>query len=239
VQQQSIGMMRVLSFGLLLGLGACAAALPPQPDPLASDVALLSPNDAVHNFIAVVETLEPVAETICRDTDPALNCDFLIVVDGTPDAPANAFQTLDDTGRPVVALTVPLIANVRNRDELAFIISHEAAHHILGHIAQQNESAMTGAYILGGLASILSGGDEEKARKGAELGAQIGVRTYSKSFELQADALGAVIAARAGFDPLKGAEFFFRIPDPERSLLPSHPASAERFATVQRAVAQM
>ena len=48
-----------------------------------------------------------------------------------------------------MALTVPLIAEVRNRDELAFIISHEAAHHILGHIAQQNETAMTGALYSG------------------------------------------------------------------------------------------
>tara|TARA_R110002051_G_scaffold270752_2_gene331202 strand:+ start:461 stop:1186 length:726 start_codon:yes stop_codon:yes gene_type:complete len=239
VQQQAISVMRVLTMGLLFGLGACAAALPPEPNAEVPDVTLLSANDAVHNFVAVIEAVEPVAETMCREKDPTLNCDFLIVVDATPDAPANAFQTLDDDGRPVVALTVPLIAQARNREELAFIVSHEAAHHILGHIAQQNETAMTGAYILGSLASILSGGSEEQVRKGAELGAQIGARTYSKSFELQADALGAVIAQRAGFDPLKGAAFFFRIPDPERSLLGSHPANAERFATVQRAVAQM
>jgi hypothetical protein len=32
----------------------------------------------------------------------------------------------------------------------------------------------------------------------------VGARRYSKAFELEADALGTVIAARAGYDPLRG-----------------------------------
>ncbi|WP_458791388.1 M48 family metalloprotease [Yoonia sp. MH D7] len=228
--------MRFLTFTFFLGMAACARTPVFAPvdagDPLPA-------RTAIRNLVAVVEAVEPVAEALCVQRAPTLNCDFLIVVDETRGAPANAFQTQDDTGRPVIAFTVPLIAEARNRDELAFIMSHEVAHHIMGHITRQNQSALAGAQILGGLAYVLSGGSEESIRRGAEIGAEIGARTYSKNFELEADAMGAVIAKQAGYDPLKGAEFFLRIPDPGHKFLGSHPANGDRLATVQRAVSRM
>lgn len=197
----------------------------------------ISPRVAVRNFLAAVAAIEPVAEAVCAERAPQLNCDFRIVVDDAVNAPPNAFQTVDDAGRPIIAFTVPLIAETRNRDELAFILAHEAAHHIAGHLAQQRRNATIGASILGGLVSM--GNDPDAVRSAQQLGAAIGARTYSKEFELEADALGTVIAARAGFDPLRGAEFFFRIPDPGDSFLGTHPANADRLRTVQRVVAEL
>lgn len=194
---------------------------------------------AVENVVQVVNTVEPVAEAVCRERAPLLNCDFQMAIDETPGAPPNAFQTQDEDGRPIIAFTLALIGEARNRDELAFIMSHEAAHHILGHITRQKQNAMAGAQILGSLAYVLTGGSEESTRAGVELGAEIGARTYSKDFELESDALGAVIAARAGFDPLRGAEFFFRIPDPGNKFLGTHPANAARLATVQQVASQL
>lgn len=194
---------------------------------------------AVDNVLTVVQTVEPVIEAVCRERSAALNCDFQIAVDGTAGAPPNAFQTQDETGRPIIAFTLALIAEAQNQDELAFIMSHEAAHHILGHIARQNENAQVGAKLFGGLAYVLTAGSEESTRAGIEFGAELGARTYSKEFELEADALGAAIAARAGYDPLRGAEFFFRIPDPGNRFLGSHPANADRLATVQRVASQL
>ncbi|MDP5361691.1 MAG: M48 family metalloprotease, partial [Paracoccaceae bacterium] len=71
------------------------------------------------------------------------------------------------------------------------------------------------------------------------LGASVGARTYSKEFELEADALGSRIAAAAGFDPLRGAEFFFRIPDPGDRFLGTHPPNAERLRTVRQVAASL
>jgi hypothetical protein len=63
-------------------------------------------------------------------------------------------------------------------------------------------------------------------------------RSYSKDFELQADALGAEIALVAGYDPLRGTAFFDRLPDPGDKFLGSHPPNAARkaqaAATVRR-----
>jgi len=74
-------------------------------------------------FISVVETLEPVAERECRQRSPRLNCDFLIVVDDRPQQP-NAFQTVDENGRPIVAFTLSLIQEMLNTDEIAFVMAH-------------------------------------------------------------------------------------------------------------------
>jgi predicted Zn-dependent protease len=63
------------------------------------------------------------------------------------------------------------------------------------------------------------------------------IESYSKQFELEADALGTVLTARAGFDPLKGAEFFFRIPEPGNGFLSTHPPNEARLAVVQEVAA--
>lgn len=204
----------------------------PLPAALLFD-SVLEPETALRNFINVVETVEPVAEQVCGERSPGQNCDFQIVVDRRVNAPPNAFQTVDEAGRPIIAFTTSLVAGARNRDELAFIMAHEAAHHIRGHLSQTRQNATLGAVI----ASTLFGGDTRAAEAAGQLGAAIGARTYSKNFELEADALGTVIAKWAGFDPVRGAQFFARIPDPGNRFLGSHPANADRLATVQRVAA--
>jgi predicted Zn-dependent protease len=81
--------------------------------------------------------------------------------------------------------------------------------------------------------------DPDVGRKAAEFGAAIGARTYSKEFELEADALGTVIAVQAGYNPLRGADFFFRIPDPGNTFLGTHPANADRLRVVTRTAARL
>jgi predicted Zn-dependent protease len=196
----------------------------------------MSANQAARSFVRVVQTLEPVAERECRARTSGVNCDFNIVVDDRPGQPANAFQTLDKNGRPVVAFTLALIADARNEDELAFVLGHEAAHHIGGHIARQQQNAVAGAVIFAGLAT-LSGGGAEAVRSAQKLGAEVGARSYSKDFELEADALGTIITKRAGYDPLRGAEFFTRIPDPGDKFLGTHPPNASRIDVVRRTAA--
>ncbi len=233
--------MRLLPIVLLLALGACTPVVveqttPAEPaiQPPQSTPPQLSERQAVRNFEAVVRQVEPVAEQFCRTQSQQENCDFRIVVDDRPGQGVNAFQTLDRSGRPIIGFTVPLIAEARNRDELAFVMAHEAAHHIRGHIARQQQNAALGGLLIGSLAGALGATDIESAQ---QLGATVGARTYSKDFELEADALGTRIAAAAGFDPLRGSEFFFRIPDPGDRFLGTHPPNADRLRTVQRVAA--
>jgi len=188
------------------------------------------------DFIAVVERTEPVAEAECRRRTQGMNCDFQILVDDRPNQPPNAFQTLDKTGRPIIAFTLALIARAENQDELAFVMGHEAAHHIAGHLARQRQAAVTGATAFGGLAAVF-GGSEGAVEAAQRMGAAVGARSFSKEFELEADSLGTVIAHKAGYDPVKGSAFFGRIPDPGDRFLGTHPPNAARLATVRRVAA--
>ncbi|MBV0912644.1 M48 family metallopeptidase [Anianabacter salinae] len=226
---------------LLLVLSACAVpAPPPAPGPTSQlpPGAPPSARQAADNFVAVVDRVEPIAEQVCRERTRGVDCDFQIAVDSRPNQPPNAFQTLNDAGRPVIGFTVALIADARNQDELAFILGHEAAHHIEGHIPRVQASAMQGALLAGALAT-LGGANAATAEQVSRLGAQVGARSFAKDFELEADALGTVIAYQAGYDPARGAEYFTRIPDPGNRFLGTHPPNGDRVATVQRVLSQI
>jgi predicted Zn-dependent protease len=228
------------AFVAMATLTACDVApvgqTPSAPaTPASASAPTLSASQAARSFVRVVRTVEPVAERECRARTQGVNCDFHIVVDDRPGQPANAFQTLDRQGRPVVAFTLALIGDARNEDELAFVLGHETAHHIAGHIERQQQNAVAGAVIFSGLAT-LAGGGSEAVRTAQRLGAEVGARSYSKDFELEADALGTIITARAGFNPLRGAEFFTRIPDPGDKFLGTHPPNASRIDVVRRTV---
>jgi predicted Zn-dependent protease len=194
--------------------------------------------DKVQQFLTVVQRVEPVAERECRARAPSSNCDFRIVVDDRPGQPVNAYQTLDRNGQPILAFTLPMIASVRNADELAFVMGHEAAHHIAGHIPRQQQSAAAGALILGGIAAV-TGAGQGAVDQAARLGAGVGGRAFSKEFELEADALGTVIAHESGYNPVRGVEFFSQIPDPGNRFLGTHPPNAQRIETVRRVASRL
>lgn len=213
----------------------------PQPIEVAAGAApqgVLPPRAAAQNFVAAVDRVQPVAEALCRARTRGVPCGFRIVVDDRPGQPPNAFQTLDNAGRPILGFTVSLIANARNMDEIAFVVGHEAAHHILGHIPQVQESATAGAILAGVLATV-GGADPAAVRAAQDIGATVGARRFSKEFELEADALGTEIALRAGFDPVRGAAFFDRLPDPGDRFLGSHPPNAARRDIVRRTAAAL
>ena len=189
-------------------------------------------------FARVATTMEPVIERECSAKTTGLDCDFRIVIDGNPNSPANAYQTLDANKRPIIAFTQKLILGAGNADELAFVMGHEGAHHILNHIGRQKQNSVAGAVILGGLAT-LSGAAPAGVEEAVKLGAQVGVRGYSKDFELEADYLGAKLTALGGYSPVIGSEFIKRIPDPGDRFLGTHPSNDERLQVVQKALSEI
>lgn len=226
------------------GLSACTMAptqMPTQSTPAAvrNVPPAQSASAAARTFVNVVERVEPVAERYCREKRPDLNCDFQIVVDDRAGQAPNAFHTLDpQSGRPLIGFTLSLIADARSADELAFILGHEAGHHIAGHIPRSQNTAMAGALILGTIAA-LGGASTDVVQSAQQIGGSVGSRTYSKNFELEADSVGTVIAWRAGYDPERGAGFFARLPDPGNRFLGSHPPNQQRMTIVQETMAEI
>ncbi len=223
---------------VLLALAGCGAVQMPQAGAPARAVSPLAPRQAVQNFADVVDRVAPIITQVCLGAGTVQNCDFQIGVDERFDQPPNAYQTVDEAGRPIIAFTLALIADAQNRDELAFIMGHEAGHHIAGHLARQQESAVQGA-VMAGVLATLSGASRAGVDRAAEMGAGIAARRYSKDFELEADLLGTRIALAAGFDPVLGAAFFDRLPDPGDRFLGTHPANASRKATVLAEAARL
>ena len=230
--------------GLMTALAGCvevSGGASPQPAPQntgSTNAPQLSSRAAVNMFVDVVNKMEPVAERICRSRAPGANCDYQIIVDSRAGQPPNAYQTLNKQGRPIIAFTVPLIADMRNPDELAFVMGHEAAHHIAGHLARTQESAMLGG-LVGGILATVTGAGQAGVEAAQNIGASVGGRAYSKGFELEADQLGTIIAYRAGYNPERGAQYFARIPDPGDRFLGTHPPNTQRIETVRRTLATL
>ena len=243
-----IAKLTILSLGASLALGACApvpggvvttsttgttTTITPSPSADRPSTAA----GAARSFVTVMRKMEPAVEreSLQRRSQP-INCDFQFDVDDRAGLEPNAFQTVDSTGRPIIGFTLSLIASARNADELAFVVGHEASHHILGHLDQKNRAATAGA-VLGSILGSYTGGNPEVVRTAQQIGASISSRTFSKEWALQADYMGALITLNAGYDPRNGARFFERIPDPGDRILGSHPSRASRIAQVDRAVA--
>ena len=223
--------------GLLIAALALAGCAPAPMVQMAAPPAGFE--DAARTFLEVAARVEPVAEQVCRERAPeGLSCDFVIVVDDRPGVPINAFQFRGPDQRPVVGLTLPLIAEATSADELAFIIGHEASHHIAGHLERQRVGAIQGAGA-GRQLALERGADAATTEELVRLGAFVGARRFGPPFELEADALGTIIAARAGYDPVAGAEFFARLPDPGDRFLGTHPPNAARLDTVRRVAAEI
>jgi len=165
------------------------------------------------------------------------DCDFQVVLDDRPGQKANAFQTLDRSGRPLLVFTLALLSEVQNEDELAFVFGHEAAHHILRHIERQERRADAGAAVFRNVIAGL-GGDFEDIETAAEVGSLVASRRYGQRFELEADSLSAILVQNAGYDALTGAAFLYRIPDPGDRFLATHPPNTLRLDAVRKTLAE-
>lgn len=215
-------------------LTACVATEPApvaQP-PYEEPVAQRSETRAIAGYRRVAARVEPVAERACRSLYPQVRvafCDFTFEVLDDPRQPPNAYQSIGPDGRPVITFNINMLRTVKNDHEIAFIMGHEAGHQIAQHINQKVENSTAGA-LIGGLLIGVLGGDPQT---GIDLGGAIGGQAYSKKFELQADRIGTHIAARAGYDPLIGAESFRRTQG-SNSLLSTHPPSYDRIRTVEQ-----
>jgi Zn-dependent protease with chaperone function len=224
-------------FVILVVLGGCAQPVDPVGATRTFDVTP-EPAQVTRSFGDVVRRIEPVAESFCRARTRKMNCDFQFLINTKPGQPANAFQRVDSRGRPVIIVNRALLRQVRNIDEMAFILGHETGHHINGHLERKQANATTGAILMGTLAE-LGGAGRAEIDTAVELGAKLGARKFSKAYELEADQLGTVIAAQAGFNPVRGAAFFTRIPDPGNLFLGTHPPNAARIEIVRRTAARL
>ena len=120
-------------------------------------------------------------------------------------------------------------------DEVAQIMGHEISHALLEHARERmGKTAVTqGAIELGsallGLGSL--------GRTAANYGGQLLTLTFSREDESQADALGLLLAARAGYDPHAGVTLWQKMLAANKGAPPqwlsTHPSGETRIRDMQ------
>ncbi|MEX0305138.1 MAG: M48 family metalloprotease [Leisingera sp.] len=202
----------------------------------------LSPSAAERRFKRVAGRIGPAGRSCCRPltADRAgFDCNADIGIDREMKE-RNAYFTYRE-GKPVIRISLPMLRDSASDDEVAFILGQEYGHLLGRHVEKSEQQALAGALILGVLAAAASADsgvcDPSPVSDSMDIGAAIGDRAYSQTYELESDTLGTRITHAAGYGPIKGARFFAR-PEAARteagklSFWGTHPPDAKRLATV-------
>jgi beta-barrel assembly-enhancing protease len=129
-----------------------------------------------------------------------------------------------------------------NEAQLAGVMAHEMSHVYMQHSAKQ---AQKGSLIQGlaGLAGAVLGNGAvgSLARAGIGIGAGTIMLKYSREDESQADAVGAIILWKAGYNPIAMAQFFQKLASEGGSrgpqFLSDHPNPGNRDANIRKQIA--
>jgi len=128
-----------------------------------------------------------------------------------------------------IVISSGLIDQIKYEDELAFVIAHEIAHHLLNHITKGATLIISGQ-ILG---TILFSNEA-----GGYVMASLLRSLPSRQFETNADALAIKIVELAGYDLKKARYVLMRMakldPSIKSRILESHPAGVERIVAFDK-----
>lgn len=137
-------------------------------------------------------------------------------------------------------VNIGTIAAADNEAELAGVMAHEMAHVYMQHGAKQAGKSQTTAGLAGLagaiLGSALGGFAGQLAQAGINFGAQGLILKYSRTDEAQADAVGAIILYKAGYNPQALADFFKKLESQAGQApqwLSDHPNPGNREQAIQ------
>jgi predicted Zn-dependent protease len=141
-----------------------------------------------------------------------------------------------------IAFYTGILARLKlDDDEVAMIMGHEVAHALLEHARERMVKAGGTELLLRGGAALLGLGSlGDAAAAGAS---QLLSLKYSRDDESQADALGLIIAAQAGYDPRAGVTLWQKMSrvggDKPPPWLSTHPAGEKRIASIEARLPQL
>ena len=155
---------------------------------------------------------------------------------GVLEAPqVNAFAVPGGT----IFITRGLLARLRNEAELAGVLAHEIVHvqqkHHLKAIQKGAQTALAGDALAYALKDARSGEARDKL---LSLGTELYSRGLDKGDEFEADRIGVVLAARAGYDSyglpavLQTLQAMNAADSSLALMFKTHPAPGERLAAI-------
>lgn len=135
-----------------------------------------------------------------------------------------------------------LLPVTQDEASLAIVLGHEIAHAVAKHSAEQMSKQIKQQYGLSigsAIAGALGMGEETTslASAVAQYGLQFRNLKYSRDHETEADRMGLVFAAMAGYDPNVAVTFWQRMAASSSSqtseFLSDHPSDATRIQNIQ------
>jgi len=135
-----------------------------------------------------------------------------------------------------------LLPVTQDETSLAIVLGHEIAHAVAKHSAEQMSTAIRQQYGAQALSVVLSGagastGMQNIAGTVFGLGAKGASAKYSRNHESEADHLGIIFAAMAGYNPDAAVAFWQRMSahtgGGSTSWLSTHPSDATRIKQIQ------
>jgi predicted Zn-dependent protease len=182
------------------------------------------------------DTVVGVAERLARVTGDAAK-DFQWQVSLVRSPQANAFCL---PGGKIVVYT-GMLPYTRNEAALAAVMGHEMAHAVARHGSQRLlRTSLAQTFLVGANFSMGNMDAQQRQTIMAALGAgaQYGVLLpFSREHETEADELGLLYMARAGYDPHEAISFWERMnqsSDREPpAYLSTHPSHARRIRDLQ------
>ncbi len=164
-------------------------------------------------------------------------CLFHVELSSAQDDSFNAFA---DGNKLVISRK--LMQLVRRNDQLAFIMAHEFAHNIMGHLDDQASNRTSGAFAGLLLDATLQSLGAPRTGEFSKLGAQTAALSFSPSYEHEADYVGLYILKRAGYRISRAADVWRMMaavnPDSIYTTT-THPTSAERFVYMKKTVEEI
>lgn len=135
-----------------------------------------------------------------------------------------------------------ILPYTQTEEGLAIVLGHEVGHAVAKHSAERISQQMVASYggqLLSGLLSNKSATTQLLAQQVYGLGAQYGVMLpYSRKNESEADHLGLVFAAMAGYNPQAAVLFWQRMSASGAQKVPefmsTHPSDATRVSQLQK-----
>ncbi|MEI6856465.1 M48 family metallopeptidase [Psychrilyobacter sp.] len=130
------------------------------------------------------------------------------------------------------------------KDELgiAVVMGHEVAHAVARHGSERLSHQMvvqTGANLLSfGLLNAGVSVSSDLALQAYGIGTNLGILSYSRKHELEADRLGLIFMAMAGYDPKEAIEFWKRMAKLSKNegneFMSTHPSNKHRIEDIER-----
>lgn len=144
-------------------------------------------------------------------------------------------------GGKVVVYTgiMPLI---KSPTDLAVVLGHEIAHAIARHGNERMSQQLVaqGIQLAGAVALDKNPQVQNIFLQSFGVGGNLGMLAFSRQDELEADHLGLIFMAMAGYDPRDAIPFWQRMEQVSKSsqtppvFLSDHPSDAQRVAQIQR-----